>query len=498
MTLAQLGSIMPEIVLLVAGLLAVVAGLVLDGGDRGPETSDRAGLVATAIGIAGSLIAMVLALTLIGAGRTPTSILSGAFVLDHFAVFFQVLLLIFAAITLLLGHRYAERFRPHQPEFVGLVLLATLGGMFMASAREMIELYVALETLSISLYVLVAFNKRERLSSEAGFKYLVVGAASSAVLLYGLAILYGLTGRTDLDAVATIVASGRANSPALVLATLLVVGGLSFKIAAVPFHQWVPDVYQGAPTPVTAFISVSSKAAGWALMVRVLTSALLPMTHQWGIYLAIVAAITMTVGNVTALSQTSLKRLLGYSSIAHAGYIMMGLLAITAGSRSLAAVGVGAVLFYLLAYGLTNLAAFAAVEAAEDGLGTDDIGALVGISRRSGGLALALALSLLSLTGIPPLVGFFAKFFVFLAAVQAGYAWLAMIALANSALSAVYYLRVVRAMYQDEGRAGAQLRVGTALWTALGIGLLAVLPLSAFASPVVDLARQGASAVFLR
>ena len=343
--------------------------------------------------------------------------------------------MVFAIITILLGYRFSERFRPHQSEFIGLVLLATVGGMFMASAREMIELYVALETLSIALYVMVAFSKGERLSSEAGFKYLVVGAASSAILLYGLAILYGLTGRTDLDAVGAAITSQGSVTPALVLAMIFVIGGFSFKIAAVPFHQWVPDVYQGAPTPVTAFISVSSKAAGYGLLIRVLTSALLPLSNQWAIYLAVIAAITMTVGNVTALSQTSVKRLLGYSSIAHAGYILMGVVAISnPATRTLA---LGAIVFYLLVYGLTNLAAFAALQVSESALGGDELSNFSGFRDRSGPVALVMALAFLSLTGIPPLIGFFAKFFVFLAAVQAGYSWLALIAVANSALCRV-------------------------------------------------------------
>jgi NADH-quinone oxidoreductase subunit N len=369
--------------------------------------------------------------------------------------------------------------------------------MFMASAREMIELYVALETLSIALYVMVAFNKRDRLSSEAGFKYLVVGAASSAVLLYGLAILYGLTGRTDLNAVSHVIAAGKVSSPALVLAMLFIIGGFSFKIAAVPFHQWVPDVYQGAPTPVTAFISVSSKVAGYALLIRVLTSGLGPMSHQWQIYLAVIAVITMTVGNISALNQTSVKRLLGYSSIAHAGYILTGLVAMA--NPETAQVALGAVLFYILGYGLTNLAAFGAVQAAEDALGSDDISAFAGFAHRSGGVSLVLVLAFLSLTGIPPLIGFLAKFFVFLVAVQAGYSWLVLVAVANSALSAVYYLRVVRILYLDRERAGGQarpVRVGPAMWTALSVGVISIVPLAIFANGFVTGAQQAASAIF--
>ncbi|HEY8739328.1 MAG TPA: NADH-quinone oxidoreductase subunit N, partial [Candidatus Dormibacteraeota bacterium] len=318
MTTRTLSYFVPEIIVIVTALLVVVAGLLIESDhqadDRGGE---RPRVVATALALLGCLAALVSVAALVGTSSTPLNPLSGTFLLDHFALFFEAILLVFAIVTVLLGYRFSEHFRPHQSEFIALILLATVGGMFMVSAREMIQLYVSLETLSIALYVMVAFSKTSRLSSEAAFKYLIVGAASSAILLYGLAILYGLTGRTELDAVARQVASGGSNSPALVLAMIFVIGGLSFKIAAVPFHQWVPDVYQGAPTPVTAFVSVSSKAAGYGLLIRVLNSALLPLSHQWAIYLAVIAVATMIVGNVTALSQTSVKRLMGYSSIAH-------------------------------------------------------------------------------------------------------------------------------------------------------------------------------------
>jgi NADH-quinone oxidoreductase subunit N len=487
-----LSLFLPEIILVVTALLVVVVGMFIDG-QRQAEDGERARGAATGLALLGCLAALASIVTLIGVSSTTQNPLSGTFVLDHFALFFKVILLVFAIVTLLMGFRFSQHFRPYQSEFVALILLATVGGMFMVSAREMIQLYVSLETLSIALYVLVAFSKGSRLSSEAAFKYLVVGAASSAILLYGLAILYGLTGRTELDAVARAIVTGRVSSPALVLATIFVIGGISFKIAAVPFHQWVPDVYQGAPTPVTAFISVSSKAAGYGLLIRVLNSALLPMTHQWAIYLALVAMVTMTVGNVTALSQTSVKRLLGYSSIAHAGYIIMGLVAMS--NSKTATLAIGAVLFYILVYGLSNLAAFGAVQVAQEGVGGDDLGALAGLGRSGGGVPFVLALSMLSLTGIPPLIGFFAKFFIFLAAVQAGFAWLALIAVANSALSSVYYLRVVRALYFDEGVERRRLEVGPAMWTALGIGLLAILPLVLLINVFVERAQEAAAAV---
>ncbi|GAC1584390.1 MAG: NAD(P)H-quinone oxidoreductase subunit N [Candidatus Dormibacteria bacterium] len=485
----------PEIVLSLTALLVLVLGLFTEhDGVRASREGLPGGAVASGLAVAGCVASMAALVTLIGRSGVPLNPLSGTFVLDRFALFFKAMLLLFAIVTILMAFRASTHFRPHQSEFMALVLLATVGGMFMVSAREMIQLYVSLETLSIALYVMVAFNKSSRLSSEAGFKYLVVGAASSAILLYGLAILYGLTGRTELDAVARYISARGANSPALVLAMLFVIGGISFKIAAVPFHQWVPDVYQGAPTPVTAFISVSSKAAGYGLLIRVLTSGLQPVSHQWAAYLAVVAVVTMTVGNVTALSQTSVKRLLGYSSIAHAGYIIMGLVAMS--DPRTANLAVAAVIFYILVYGLTNLAAFGAVQTAQEAVGSDDIAALGGLGRNSGAVPLVLAVSMLSLTGIPPLIGFFAKFFVFLAAVQAGYAWLALIALANSALSSVYYLRVVRALYFDEGAEKRRhLEVGAAMWAALGIGLLAILPLTFFINVFVQRAQDAAAAV---
>jgi proton-translocating NADH-quinone oxidoreductase chain N len=487
---------LPELVLLAAALIVIVGGLILEhprGDRRDPEL---ARLFAAGVSMLGCVAALVALYYLLGRTGTAVDPIGGAFVLDHFAIYMKAILVVFAMITVLMGYRFSERFRPHQSEFLGLVLIATVGGMFMASAREIIELYVALETLSISLYVMVAFNKADQKSSEAGFKYLVVGAASSAVLLYGLAILYGLTGRTDLVAIAQAIVANGHNSPALVLAMIFIVGGLSFKIAIIPFHQWVPDVYQGAPTPVTAFVSTASKAAGYGLLIRILTSALLPLSHQWQIYLAVAAAITMTLGNVTALSQTSLKRLLGYSSIAHAGYIVMGLVAMA--DPATANFGLGAVLFYVLAYGLTNLAAFSVVQAVEDAVGSDELSALAGLGGRSRGVALIMSLTLLSLTGIPPLLGFVAKFLVFLAAVQAGFSWLVFIAVANSALSAVYYLRVVRSMYWDEDVAGKPARVGPALATALGIGVVAVAPLVIFANVFVDRAQQAAQAIFVK
>jgi NADH-quinone oxidoreductase subunit N len=495
-TAQSLVFFLPELILLAAALLVVIGGLVIERDDEDRRQSGLTRVYGAGVALLGCVGALVALYYLISRTGAPVDPMSGAFVVDRYAIYVKAILIAFAIMTVLVGYRFSERFKPHQSEFLGLVLLATVGGMFMASAREMIEAYVALELLSISLYVMVAFNKGDRLSSEAGFKYLIVGAASSAILLYGLAILYGLTGRTDLVAVAQALAASGGNSPALVLATIFVIGGLSFKIGLVPFHQWIPDVYQGAPTPVTAFVSTASKAAGYGLLIRILTTALLPLSHQWQIYLAVAAAVTMTVGNVTALSQTSVKRLLGYSSIAHAGYIVMGLVAMA--NPATAKLGLAVVLFYILVYGLNNLAAFGAVQAAEDALGSDEISALAGLAKRSGSVALVLALTMLSLTGIPPLIGFFAKFFVFLAAVQAGFSWLVLVAVVNSAVSAVYYLKVVRSMYAEEGAEGKSLRIGPAMGTALGIGVVSILPLAIVANGVVDRAQQAAEALFLK
>ncbi|TMC48600.1 MAG: NADH-quinone oxidoreductase subunit N [Chloroflexi bacterium] len=417
---------------------------------------------------------------------------SEGLVVDRYSIFFVPVLCAFTLMTVLASAPVAQRIRPHVGEYHALLLTATLGAVLLASAREMIAFYVALELLSISLYILVGISKTEPRSSEAAFKYLVYGAAASAVLLYGLALLYGLTGRTDLVGVAHGLGS---SSAAAALALTLVIAGLTFKLGAVPLHQWVPDVYEGATAPVAGFIATLSKAAGFAILLRVVVTTFPVARSTWLAVIALAAALSMVLGNVVALAQSRMKRLLAYSSIGQAGFILVGVVAYPPDQQ-----GVAAVLFYLFTYGIVVLGVFAAVAHVEGSGAGEEIDDYRGLSRRSPIAAAALAVGMVSLIGIPPTIGFFAKLFVFEAAVQAGYAWLVLLALAMTVVSAAYYLRVLRVMYVDAGDQDAAPlpwppRVTLA---AIAVGGLAALALGAAVQPLFALAGGAAGPLTVR
>ncbi|MBM4433222.1 MAG: NADH-quinone oxidoreductase subunit N [Chloroflexi bacterium] len=383
-------------------------------------------------------------------------------------------------------------------EFYALVLLSALGMMLMAATNELISIYVAVELTSISLYVLVGFLKDQK-SSEASLKYLLLGAVASAVLLYGMSLIFGLTGKTQLGEIAQAIQAMppqvAMGSPGLILGIVLMVAGFGFKIAAIPFHMWVPDVYEGAPTPITAYLSVASKAAGFAVILRVFYSAFgLPewLSLDWGLVFAILAAISMTLGNVVAIPQANIKRMLGYSSIAQAGYLMVGLA--TVGVSPVADIlGKSGVLFFLAAYAVTNLAAFFAIIAISNKLNSDLIDDYAGMGKRAPLLALALTLSLISLTGIPPAAGFMAKFYVFSSAVNQGLLWLVIIAVINSVISAYYYLRVVKIMWLGEASSDEKVPSSAALKVALSLSCLGVLLLGIIPGQMMRLAQFAAS-----
>ena len=366
-----------------------------------------------------------------------------------------------AILVILSSTEYVSRFRRFQGEYYALIMLATLGMMLMASGTELITLFVSLELVNLALYALVSFLKDAR-SSEASLKYILLSATASAVLLFGMALIFGFTGTTALSEIAREVQSALAasqtssapdalTSPGLFLGIVMLIAGFGFKIAMVPFHMWTPDVYEGAPTPVTAFLSTASKAAGFAIILRVFISAFqspASISVEWSMVFAILAAVTMTAGNVIAIQQTNIKRMLGYSSIAQVGYIMVGL---AAAGQSPAGIndGQSAVLFFLASYSLTNLGAFIAITAITSSTGSDQINDFSGMGKRSPLLALALTLGMISLIGLPPAAGFMAKFYIFSTAVQQGLLWLVVIAVINSVISAYYYLRVVKVMWMN-------------------------------------------------
>jgi len=426
-------------------------------------------------------------------GGSPQAIFNNMLAVDNFALFFKLLFLGIAALVILSSVDYVSKFARFQGEYYALILISTLGMMLMAATAELISLYIALELTSISLYVLVGFLKDAK-SSEASLKYLLLGAVASAILLYGMALVFGFTGKTQLGEIAQVIQTASV-SPALILGIVLLIAGFGFKIAAIPFHMWVPDVYEGAPTPITAYLSVASKAAGFAIILRVFYSAFgLPqwLSLDWGLTFAVLAAIGMTLGNVAAIPQANIKRMLGYSSIAQAGYLMVGL-ATVGFSPAADILGRSGVLFFLTSYALTNLGAFIAIIAISNKIDSDQIKDYSGMFKRAPLLVLALTLCLISLIGMPPAAGFMAKFYIFSAAVQHNLLWLVVIAVINSVISAYYYLRVVKVMWLGEPASEEKVPSSGALRLALSVSCLGVLLLGIIPGYVMRLAEMAAS-----
>ena len=394
---------------------------------------------------------------------------AGLLAIDGFAAFFKVVALFSAALTVLMSGSYLRVEGTRSGEYYFLILCATLGMMFMASGVDLITQVIGLETMAVSFYVLVGYLKPNPRSNEAAVKYFVLGAFSFGVLLYGMSFLYAATGSTRLAVIASALA-GQEPTLMLVLAVVLVGAGMGFKIAAVPFHMWAPDVYEGAPTPVTAFLSVGSKAASFAMLVRIFIEGLPSLAAEWTQFFWLVAAVTMTVGNIAALTQSNVKRMLAYSSIAHGGYLLMGLVA---GTER----GVAAMLVYTGVYVFMQIGAFGIVTMLRrsDVVG-DELKDLTGLSKRSPLAAVAMLFFMLSLGGIPPTAGFMGKVWLFGAAIDSGFVWLAVIAVANSAVSLYYYLRVVVFMWiKDEEPAGSPLVVGPVMGVALAVALAGTL-----------------------
>jgi NADH-quinone oxidoreductase subunit N len=433
-----------------------------------------------------SLVGLLIAAgTTMGLWGANTAAFGDMIVADNFGLFLTLIILLGAALSILIAIDFVRVHRVDQGEYYVLVLFATVGMILMATATDLIVIFLALELLSLPLYILAAFKREDGHSLEAGMKYFLLGAFSSAFFLYGIAFIFGATGTTNLMRIAAALAKNPSSDFLLVGAGLLLVG-FAFKVALVPFHWWTPDVYEGAPTAVTAFMSVAVKAAAFGAFFRAFMVALPSLSMDWRAVLALVAVLTMTLGNVAALLQSNIKRMLAYSSIAHAGYILVALVAMGQNSSSSA-------LFYLLAYTLTNLGAFAAVIALSDGtrerLQVNDFG---GAGTRQPLVAAALTICLLSLAGFPPFAGFFGKFFIFSAAVESGWGWLAVIGVLNSLVSVYFYLRPVVQMYMSEPKPEwDRIRVDPLVALALLIAVAGVIALGLFPSPAIALATGG-------
>jgi NADH-quinone oxidoreductase subunit N len=451
-------AILPEILILVVGLSIFILDLVL------PEKNKNILGWVTASGLTFTIL---ISLGVAQPGTEGQLVWGNMLRFDWMGFIFKMMFLFAAAITALLTIDIDKLGK--RGEFYLLMLASTLGMCLMASAADLIMLYLAIETTSIPLYVLAGFLKSDDKSAEAGFKYLLFGAMTSTIMLYGFSLLFGFTGATNIYDIAAQFHAGALPTSLALGVLLIILVGFGFKISAVPFHFWAPDVYEGAPTPVAGFLSTASKAAGFAVLMRVLMAAFPDFANDWFIIVAILSTMTMTLGNLLALTQKNIKRMLAYSSIAHAGYVLIGV-------ASASVLGATGAVFYLMVYILTNLLAFGVVSAFGKATGSDEIAAYAGLSRRSPTMAIILMVAFLSLAGMPPFGGFIVKFSVFAAAVDANMIWLAVVGVLNSIVGLYYYLTVLKVVYlyrsEDEDKPLVINRTHLIAFSILTFGIL--------------------------
>jgi NADH-quinone oxidoreductase subunit N len=484
--LDRLGPILA--VMLTAGLV-LIADLAMGRRDKKP----LAGLALTGLAASAAWLVMLIL------RDRQASFFSDSMALDNFSIFFMFMFIGVSGAVILASLDYSERFAERQGEFFALLLLATSGMMLLAGARDLVTIFVSLELASISQFVLAGLLRDDK-GSEAALKYLLLGAISSAVILYGMAFLFGISGTTRLlttdgsPSIASTIASGDGGiRSALIVSMVFLAAGFGFKMAIVPFQMWTPDVYQGAPAPVAAFLSVGSKAAAFAVVLRIFFEGFGPHTFvgdDWKILFAVLAAISMVVGNTMALRQTNIRRMLGYSSIAQAGNFLVGLAAFSAVTDGHPQIGASGVVFFLATYAFTNLGAFFAVMAISNRTNSDEIADYAGMGRRAPIPAAVLLFCLLSLTGLPPTAGFIAKVYVFNAAVQADLVWLVLIAVLNTAVSAFYYLGVARQMYLTAAEDQPEISSPMLTQGILVVAALGVLTFGVYPIPLIDAAQR--------
>jgi NADH-quinone oxidoreductase subunit N len=465
--LPDLGPVMPEILMTAFALIVLLIDLLV-------KKKEAIAVICLA-GVA------LIGLSLVGsAGST----FGGMYISDGYSTFFKVIFFINVILTILISVKYIAVERVNYGEYYSLILFSTIGMMIMASASDLIVLYLGLELMALSTYVLAGFIRHSVKSNEAALKYFLLGAFSSGFLLYGISIIYGLTGTTDIKAIAAFIQErGLAGNLSLTLSAMMFAVAFGFKIAAAPFHMWAPDVYEGAPTSITAFMSVGPKAAGFAVIGRVFLVAFASIKVDWAAVLIPIAILTMAVGNIVALSQTNIKRMLAYSSIAHAGYALLGIIT---GNLE----GLSSTMNYLFIYAFMNIGAFAVIiMLRSEGIKGDEISDYEGLSKTHPLAAALMLIFMFSLTGIPPTAGFIGKFYVFMAAINAGYTWLIIVAVIFSAISAFFYLRIIMYMYMRDPKVAVPLTTSFSNGIALAITTVAVLVIGVFPTMFVEFAK---------
>jgi NADH-quinone oxidoreductase subunit N len=465
---------------LLAGLAALIVGLDLFLGRRVRDYLPY--LTAAALGV-------ILVVSLLYVNDTPKDF-GGLIQIDNFTTLFRVFFIATTAVVALASTHFVKGHLRHAGEYYGLLVISTIGAIYMAAARELLTAYIALELLSFSLYVLVSFAKMDPKSNEGGMKYMLLGAFSSALFLYGLSLIYGVTGSTFYSDISSALAAGTTDFDlAMLMGLVLVVAGLGFKVAAVPFHMWTPDAYEGAPLPITAYLSAASKAAGFALLLRLFSGAFLPVLEDWQWMVAVLAVASMTVGNLVAIQQHNIKRLLAYSSIVQVGFMLMAIAALSHDTAS-------ALVLHMVGYVITNLAAFAVIIVYYNLTKKDEIPGYSGLAERAPFLALSLTVALFSLAGMPLFAGFATKFILFQAVAEEGFLWLAVIAVINSFISLYYYLLVIRQMYVSEAEEKTRLRVPFAANAVVFVLVVGIFVVGLFPRPLFDAVDNATESIF--
>ena len=446
-------------------------------------------------------LAAILVFSLIDLRGQEGSIYDGMLVVDGYALFFKAFFLVLGIVVVLSSVEYVKRHLDYPGEYYGILLFTVVAAMLLAASRELLTAYISLELLSFGLYVLVAYDRYNPKSNEGGTKYILLGALSSAFLLYGISQVYGLLGTTRFDGMNEALTASSGMSPGVVVGLVMIVAGMGFKVAAVPFHMWAPDAYEGAPIPITAYLAVGSKAAAFALVLRLFGEALIPAVADWQTIIVILAALTMVVGNLGALVQSNIKRLLAYSSVGHVGYLLMGIAALAAVdgdgavSTELSHLASNGVILHLVAYGITNMAAFLAVSAMFNVTGSEEVASLAGTARRAPVVAVVMAVALFSLAGLPIFAGFASKFYLFTAAASQGLLWLAGLAIFMSLISLYYYLMVVRQMYIEPAADPARVSIPRATVALLGLLFVGMVVVGVYPAPLMDAIQSASDAL---